>query len=104
MHGGKRVGRQREGDESSAVAGHAKGLPKQRLRGGRPERDNNPRLDDRNFGLEPWKACFDLDRARLAVNTARPTRHPFEVLDDVGYVGPSPFDSSLDQTAIQQLA
>ena len=54
--------------------------------------------------FEPGKASLDFDRARLAVNAPRPTRHPFEMLDDIGDIGLCPVEPGLGQTAVEQLS
>src|SRR5690242_14837811 len=104
MYGRQCAGRQRKGDEPAAVSGYAKILAEECLGCGRPERYDNARLDDADLGLEPRKAGFDLDRTRLAVDTARSARHPFEVLDDIGDVGLPAIDPGFLQAAVQQPA
>src|SRR5215475_352006 len=104
MHCGERARRQRKGYEPAAVAGDPKAFPEEGLRCGRAERHDDSRFDDSDLRLEPGKASLDLDRARFAVNAARPTRHPFEVLDDICDVNLPAVDPRFYETAVEKLS
>ena len=104
MDGGHDMRCQRRADEMAALLGHPEAAAKQRLRRGRAEADQNVRLDERELLLEPWQARLDLHRAGLAVNPALAARHPLEVLDHVGDVGPLPVDPCLLERPVEQLA
>ena len=67
-----------------AVA-YAKGRAEQRPGGGSPERDDQPRLHDRDLAVEPRRACSHLDDFGLGVDAAVRDQR-VEVLDGVGDV------------------
>src|SRR5262245_49929445 len=104
MHCRERARRQRKGHGPAAVARHPKAFPEQGLRGGRAERHDDSRFDYSDFGLEPRKASLDLDRTRLAVNTARPALHPLEVLDDIGDINLLAVDFRFYEATVQELS
>src|SRR5215471_14140014 len=103
MHRGERVGSPPRRYHAAAVLAHAKGSSKQRLSRCRSQRDDDKRLDGGDLGFEPWEARLDFDRSRLAVDPPRATRHPFEMLDHIGHIGPASIDIDLDEAAVEQL-
>ena len=104
MHCSKRVGGEPRRNQPTALFGNAERLPEQRLRRRGAKGDDHPRLDRGDLGFEPRKTRGDLHRARLAVNAPRAARHPFEMLDRVGDVGPGAVDPGLFHAAVEQFA
>ena len=45
-----------------------------------------------------------ISTARLAVDAPRSARHPFEILDDVGDVGPRSIDPGFGEATVEQLS
>jgi hypothetical protein len=54
--------------------------------------------------LSHGKQGLDHHRSRLVVNAPRSARHPFEMFDNVGDVGPRTIDAGLGEVAVEQLS
>jgi hypothetical protein len=74
------------------VLGDAELTPKQRLRGGCSEQDEDARVHNRELGLEPRAARSHLGPVRLLVDPPLAASLPLEVLDGVRDVYDRPVD------------
>src|SRR5438046_6495265 len=103
------------GDDGAAVRGlyrltallrYAKGLPHDRLRGRRPEADDDLRLEEPDLLLEPGMTCPDLRVVRLLVDAARAflAALPLEVLHGVGHVHVATVDTRFLERAIEEFS
>jgi hypothetical protein len=90
--------------QSTAIPGDAECSSEQGLCRRRSQRNDDSRRYRQDFDLEPGKAGLDLHRSRLAVTAPRTARHPFEMFDDVGDVGPRSIDAGLGKAAVKQLS
>src|SRR5216683_1715851 len=104
MYGRGHKWRQRRRNERRALGADAKLRPQDRLRGGGSEADDDARLDDVDFRLQPGAAGVDLGRVRLFVNAPLAARLPLEVLHDVGDVDLGPVDAGLIECFVEKIA
>ena len=74
----------------------------QGLRRGGAEEDEHSRLDDRDFGLEPWPARGDLRPGWFLVNAALALGLPPEVFHRVRHVGRRAIDPGFLERLVQQ--
>src|SRR4029078_6077448 len=104
MPGGGHPRRERRRDERPALFRDFEALAEQRLRGGGAEAHEDPRLDQRDLGFEPWPACRNLRSVRLRVDAPLAARLPLEVLHHVGDIDELPVDPGLLEGAVERLA
>ena len=90
--------------EFSVILGKPISRTQQRLSRRCAQAHDDPRLDQRNLGLEPRTARVDLRRIRFLMDPAFAPFLEFEVFDDVRDVYRSSVDAGLTQRAIKELA
>src|SRR4051794_36140937 len=104
MDGGGHVRRQGRLDPRASLLGHAELLAEQRLRGGGAEADEDLRLHDCQFLVEPRMAGGDLGPRGLLVDAALAAGGPLEVLHGVRDVSGRAVDAGLLERLVEHAA
>jgi hypothetical protein len=103
VDGGEHVLGEVRRNRNTALARDPELAPEQRLRSGRPEADEHPRLNSLELGFEPRLAGRDLRPVRLLMDAALPPCDPLEVLDDVGQIDMLAVDPSVCERLVEEL-
>src|SRR5256886_2783758 len=88
-------------NELAALHAHAEVTAKQRLGRGRPQQDQQVRLDHRDFGIQPGTTGVDLSGIRLLVQATLALGLPFEVLDGVRDIDMRAVDARLLERLVE---
>jgi len=86
-------------NQLAALQGNAELRAEEGLSGGCPEADDQPRLDDGDFGFEPCPAGDDLGSGRMLVHAPLAALLELRMLDGVGhvYLAAIQIDRSIEQ-------
>jgi hypothetical protein len=104
MHGERDERREGRRKRLRAIACHLGVRPDHRLGRRGAKRDDRPRLDIRDLGIEPHATRLDFAVARLLVNPPLAARLPLEVLHHVGEIHIAEIDAGILERVTQQLA
>src|SRR5438874_3741148 len=104
MHGRRDERRERRRNERRALRAHTEFGAEDRLRSRGSETDDDARLDDIDFRLEPRPARSDLRGVWFLVDALFSSWLPLEVLHHIGHVDRRAIDARLIEGAIEQAA
>jgi len=91
-------------ERHASFFGQAKFAPQEGLRGGRAQTNDDFRLDQFHFRLQPWLTGFDFTHPGLLVQSSFPALFELEMLHGVRYVGIRAVDGGIGQCPGQNAA